>query len=78
MAQPRGYNQITQEERDTIAALYAQRVSLSDRARQLKRNKSTISQEISRNKVPIRTESGIIGVNWQRWNVNHDIRNLPD
>jgi len=36
MAQPRCYNQISQEERDAIAALYAQRVSLSEIARQLK------------------------------------------
>ena len=54
MAQPRSYNQISQEERDAIAALYAQRVSLSEIARQLRRNKSSISREISRNKTPIR------------------------
>ncbi len=58
MAQPRCYNQITQEERDKIAALYAQRISLSEIARQLHRNKSTISREISRNKAPIRRVYG--------------------
>src|SRR4030066_29385 len=58
MAQPRCYNQITQEERDHIAALYAQRVSLSEIARKLDRNKSTISREISRNKAPIRRVYG--------------------
>lgn len=58
MAQPKRYIQITQEERDTIAALYAQRVSLSEIARQLQRNKSTISREISRNKAPIRRVYG--------------------
>jgi transposase, IS30 family len=58
MAQPRCYNQITQEERDTIAGLYAQRVSLSEIARQLQRNKSTISREISRNKAPLRRVYG--------------------
>src|SRR3989338_8232977 len=58
MAQPRCYNQISQEERDAIAALYAQRVSLSEIARQLYRNKSTISREISRNKAPIRRVYG--------------------
>jgi len=58
MAQPRCYNQISQEERDAIAALYAQRVSLSEIARELKRNKSTISREISRNKAPIRRVYG--------------------
>ena len=58
MAQPRSYHQITQEERDTIATLYAQRVSLSEIARKLDRNKSTISREISRNKAPIRRVYG--------------------
>lgn len=58
MAQPKSYNQLTQEERDTIAALYAQRVSLSEIARKLHRNKSTISREISRNKAPIRRVYG--------------------
>lgn len=58
MAQPNRYNQLTQEERDKIAFLYAQRVSLSEIARQLQRNKSTISREISRNKAPIRRVYG--------------------
>jgi len=58
MAQPKSYHQITQEERDTIATLYAQRVSLSEIARKLDRNKSTISREISRNKAPIRRVYG--------------------
>ena len=58
MAQPTCYNQITQEERDRIAALYAQRVSISEIARLLYRNKSTISREISRNKAPIRRVYG--------------------
>ena len=58
MAQPRSYNQLTQEERDQLATLYAQRVSLSEIARQLHRNKSTISREISRNKAPIRRVYG--------------------
>lgn len=53
MAQSRSYNQLTQEERDTIAALYAQRVSFSEIARRLRRNKSTVSREISRNKAPV-------------------------
>ncbi|MBI3232330.1 MAG: IS30 family transposase [Candidatus Doudnabacteria bacterium] len=58
MAQHRCYTQITQEERDQIATLYAQRVSLSEIARQIHRNKSTISREISRNKAPIRRVYG--------------------
>ena len=58
MAHPKCYNQITQEERDQIAALYAQRESISEIARKLQRNKSTISREISRNKAPIRRVYG--------------------
>ena len=58
MAQTQCYTQLTQEERDTIATLYAQRVSLSEIARQLPRNKSTISREISRNKAPMRRVYG--------------------
>ena len=58
MAHPRCYTQITQGERDAIAALYAQRASLSEIARRLDRNKSTISREISRNKAPIRRVYG--------------------
>lgn len=58
MAQPTSYIQLTHEERDHIAALYAQRVSLSEIARQLQRNKSTISREIARNKAPIRNVYG--------------------
>lgn len=58
MAQSKSYEQLTQEERDTIATLYAQRVSLSEIARRIHRNKSTISREISRNKAPIRNVYG--------------------
>ena len=58
MAQPRCYQQITQEERDNIAALYAQRVSFSEITQQVHRNKSTISREISRNEAPIRRVYG--------------------
>jgi IS30 family transposase len=58
MAQPKYYIQLLQEERDRIAALYAQQVSRSEIARQLQRNKSTISREITRNKAPIRNVYG--------------------
>jgi len=58
MAHQHCYIQLTQEERDCIAALYAQRVSLSEIARQLHRNKGTISRELSRNKAPIRRVYG--------------------
>ena len=58
MAQPKYYIQLSQEERDRIAALYAQQVSRSEIARQLQRNKSTISREITRNKAPIRNVYG--------------------
>ncbi len=58
MAQSKSYEQLTQEERDTISTLYAQRVSLSEIARRIHRNKSTISREISRNKAPIRNVYG--------------------
>ena len=47
------YVQLSYEERDRIATLYAKGASLSEIARQLERNKSTISREISRNKAPV-------------------------
>lgn len=53
MAQSQTYQQLTQEERDTLAVLHAQGVSLSQIARQLHRDKSTISRELKRNKTPI-------------------------
>lgn len=53
MAQQQRYLQLSYEERDRIATLYAKGVSLSEIARQLHRNKSTISREISRNKAPV-------------------------
>lgn len=44
------YNQLTTDERYTIAALRTQRLSISEIARQLGRAKSTISREIMRNR----------------------------
>lgn len=52
MAQLKSYNKITQEEWHSITHLNAQRGSLSEIARQLKRNKNTISRKKSRNKDP--------------------------
>lgn len=54
MAQTQTYQHLTQEERDTLAVLYAQGIALSEIARQLHRDKSTISREIKRNKTPIK------------------------
>ena len=47
------YLQLSYEERDHIATLYAKGTSVSEIARRLHRNKSTISREISRNKAPV-------------------------
>ncbi len=58
MAQSKSYNQLTQEERDTIATLYAQHIPQNEIARQLGRDKGTISREIARNKAPIRRVYG--------------------
>jgi len=52
MAQKK-YIQLSYEERDSIATLYAKGASLSEIAQTLQRNKSTISREITRNKAPI-------------------------
>lgn len=53
MAHQQRYVQLSHEERDRIAVLYAKRASLSEIARQLQRNKSTISRELTRNKAPV-------------------------
>lgn len=50
---PRAYCQLSAEERDLIAHHRAQGASLRALAKQLKRDISTISRELSRNKAPI-------------------------
>lgn len=45
----KSYGHLTSEERDEIAVLFAQDVSLNDIAKQLKRSTSTVSREIERN-----------------------------
>ena len=47
------YSHLLLEERDRLAILRAEGVSINDIARQLKRNKSTISREFKRNTGPI-------------------------
>jgi len=54
MAQPQSYTQLTEEERDRIAALHSQGISVREISRRLKRDKSTISRELARNSSPIR------------------------
>lgn len=49
------YQHITKEERDVIAVLRSQGVSLSEIARWLQRDKGTISRELKRNGAPINT-----------------------
>lgn len=49
----RTYSQLSLEERDRIAALRAQGVSIGEMARRLKRNKSTISRELHRNRAAV-------------------------
>ncbi len=53
MALTRVYHQLSLEERDHIATYRAQRLPLSEIARRLHRNKSSISRELRRNKAPI-------------------------
>ncbi|MCA9372410.1 IS30 family transposase [Candidatus Woesebacteria bacterium] len=43
-------HKLTSNERDSIAILYAQKISISKIAKQLRRSKSTISDEIRRNR----------------------------
>jgi len=49
----RHYTQLTSEERDVIAVLWAQGVTLSEIARVMGRHKSTICRELKRNKSPV-------------------------
>jgi len=49
----RQYTQLTSEERDVIAVLWAQGKGSSDIARIVGRHKSTISRELKRNKAPV-------------------------
>ena len=50
---PKTYTHLSSEERDEIAVLFAQIVSLNDIAAQLRRSVSTISRERERNGSPI-------------------------
>lgn len=50
----KSYTQLSCEERDQIAVLYAKGVSINTIARMLNRNKSTISRELQRNCTPKR------------------------
>lgn len=47
------YHQLSLDERDHIAIYRAQRLSISEIARRLKRDKGTISRELRRNKAPL-------------------------
>jgi len=47
------YNHLSSEERDKIAYLRAKEISISDIAKSIGRDKSTISRELNRNKSPI-------------------------
>lgn len=51
----KGYKQLTVGERDLIGALKASGMSIGDIGKELGRNKSTISRELSRNGPPIHT-----------------------
>lgn len=53
MAPIRQYHQLSLDERDQLAAYRAEGLSICEIARRLKRNKSTISRELGRNKAPI-------------------------
>ncbi len=53
MAQQQRYQQLSRDERDNIAVYRAQGLSICEIARRLRRNKSTISRELVRNKAPI-------------------------
>lgn len=52
MAQ-RTYSQLSLEERDRLALLRAQGLSLSEMALRLRRHKSTVSRELQRNRAPV-------------------------
>jgi IS30 family transposase len=53
MAHKQRYHQLSFDERDRIAVYRAQRLSISEIARRLGRDKSTISRELKRNKAPV-------------------------
>jgi IS30 family transposase len=53
MKNNKNYSQLSCEERDKIAILHAQGVSINIIAHMLNRNKSTISRELQRNRTPV-------------------------
>ena len=55
---PRTYNHLSLAERDRLAVMRAQGLSINEIARRLKRNKSTVSRELERNRGPVYNSYG--------------------
>jgi len=55
---PRRYCHLSLEERDRLAVMRAHGLSINEMARRLKRNKSTVSRELQRNRGPVYSSYG--------------------
>lgn len=71
------YHQLSLDERDHIAVYRAQGLSLCEIARRLKRNKSTISRELQRNKAPIYDAYGACRAEKQARKRKHEAGQRP-